>query len=152
MVRAYATVDLADYARINARRWYLKPDGYAVRNIPLPGGRQTQQSMHRAVLSLGYKDPGEVDHIDSTAKLDNRRSNLRLVTHAQNMQNQGSRAGTSRFRGVFFDKSRKARPWVAYACVAGRQHYLGAYAEEEEAAAVSAAFRREHMPFSAEAA
>lgn len=105
--------------------------------------------MHRVILGLARGDGLKVDHINGDG-LDNRRANLRLATTAQNAQNQGARrASTSKHRGVSWSKTRQR--WVAQATLNGRQHHLGRYHIEEEAAAAAAAFRAEHMPFSREA-
>lgn len=144
---AYAILDAEDEARVAAHRWYLKVGGYVVRNIPHPAGAgQTQISLHRAVMGLKYGDPQKVDHRNHNP-LDNRKSNLRVCTHAENLQNRATanRGSRSRHRGVAYRKDRG--DWQAYARVGGKQHHLGFYADEEEAARVAADFRRERMPF-----
>jgi len=83
--------------------------------------------MHRLILNA----PPElhVDHKNHDT-LDNRRSNLRLVTREQNQANQRALGGTSRFRGVRWYKN----AWQAAVMFRGHVHYLGRYADEEEAA------------------
>lgn len=106
--------------------------------------------MHRELLGLAHGDKREADHVNRN-KLDNRRSNLRIVTRAQNKQNLDSYAGgTSKHRGVSWNVSREQ--WVARGRLNGTVHVLGEYEREQDAAAVAAAWRREHMPFSEEAA
>jgi hypothetical protein len=144
-VRAYATVDLADFKRISSHRWYLSREGYAVRQETVGRKKQRTFSLARTVMGLDFGDPRKADHIKRAEKLNNCRSNLRIVTHAQNMQNQGSRRGSSSFRGVSWAEHRKK--WVAYCCLDGRQHYLGAHHDENDAHAAVLAFRRLHMPF-----
>jgi hypothetical protein len=105
--------------------------------------------MHREVLGLAADDSRVVDHVNRD-RLDNRRSNLRLLSAAENAQNQGpARGSTSRFRGVHWCASR--RKWVARVKIDGRHRNLGRFDDELEAARVAAAYRAEHMPFSAEA-
>jgi hypothetical protein len=87
--------------------------------------------LHRAVLGLPPGDLLRVDHINGDT-LDNRRANLRVATTAQNAQNQGSRGGSSRHRGVTWDKSRKK--WMATATLDGRRRTIGRFGTEEEAA------------------
>lgn len=92
-----------------------------------------------------------VDHINGN-KLDNRRSNLRLVTHAENLQNRPSlpRNNTSGHRGVSFSK--KGRAWVAQAHQSGRTIVIGRFHTKEEAATAASAWRAQHMPGALEAA
>jgi hypothetical protein len=138
-----ALVDDADYERLARHRWAFHPQGYVFRTV-----RRKTVLMHREVLGLGPSDKG-VDHRDGNP-LDNRRANLRLASQAENCQNVRARGGTSRFRGVSWD--RKSQKWYAKAKLNGRQHALGLYEREEDAAAAAAAFRRQHMPFAVEAA
>jgi hypothetical protein len=150
-VRAHALVDEADAHLIDGHRWFLA-DGYAVRSAPPVPGRKFQRrvSMARTILGLEEGDPREVDHIVSEHKLDNRRSNLRVVTHAQNAQNRKRTDGVSKHRGVSYRKNRKSRPWVAYGCKEGKQVHLGFFDREEDAAAAAVAWRRENLPYAME--
>jgi hypothetical protein len=144
---AHALVSAEDADKVTAHRWYISGHGYAVRQISVGRKKQRTLSMARVILGLDFGDRRVVDHI-SADKLDNRRENIRIVTHAENLQNRVSRQyGSSRHRGVSFAKDRRARQWVAYGCVAGKMNYLGAYGSEDEAGEVAAAWRRENMPF-----
>lgn len=108
--------------------------------------RGRRQFMHRVICGLEPGDRRVVDHINGDT-LDNRRANLRVVTPAQNAQNQGARAG--RFRGVSFDKSRGL--WLASATLNGKRTTIGRYATEDEAGLAAAAWRADHMTHSEEA-
>jgi hypothetical protein len=104
--------------------------------------------MHRLILGLPVGDPRLGDHINRN-RLDNRRSNLRIVDRAGNGQNVGSRAGsTSSFRGVSWDS--RNRKWSAQCMLRQKLYHLGRYTSEIEAARAAAAFRAEHMPFAVE--
>jgi hypothetical protein len=60
---------------------------------------------------MGKKDSLEIDHINRD-KLDNRKSNLRFVTHKENTFNQSVRVNNkSGIRGISYDSSRKK--WIA---------------------------------------
>lgn len=60
--------------------------------------------MHR--LIMGFPVNMEVDHINGDT-LDNRRCNLRICTHAENMANRKiHRDNTSGYRGVYWSKER----------------------------------------------
>jgi hypothetical protein len=149
-VCAYTLVDAVDYERLARWTWRLHAEGYAVR-YETRAGKSRRIYMHRVILGLAFGDPRQGDHIDHLAKLDNRRSNLRIAPRGQadNLQNQGSRGGTSQYRGVSWAK--RERKWRAYACVYYKNHHLGYFDDEHEAAAVAAAFRAQHMPFSDDA-
>jgi hypothetical protein len=65
--------------------------------------------------------------------LNNKRDNLRIVTHAQNQQNKRRRAdNTSGFKGVYFAHFRK-KPWIAMLGVEGQRMYLGGFLTAQEA-------------------
>lgn len=74
------------------------------------------------------------DHINGN-RLDNLRSNLRVVTNKQNVWNSGLRNdNTSGYRGVHFRKDRGR--WTAEIKANGKKHCLGCYNTAEEAAVV----------------
>ncbi len=102
--------------------------------------------MHREILGL---QKGEhTDHINGDG-LDNRRANLRKVTHAQNMQNRRPHChGRSRYRGVERD-SRNGK-WRARLTVNGRRLSVGSFHDEKDAAAAASAARTRLMPFTVE--
>lgn len=150
-VVARAIIDAAD-SHLAELRWYLETGSaersrkpYVRRRVHGVGAFH----LHRDVLALGKDDPRKVDHINGNT-LDCRRANLRIATTAQNAQNQGSRGGSSRHRGVTWDRSR--RKWMASAMLNGHRTTIGRFDSEEEAALAAAAWRAENMPYSREAA
>ena len=152
-ITAYALVDDCD-ARFAELSWHRDRKGYASGRayLGLDGGRKRYRHLllHREVLGLKTGDPRQGDHINGD-RLDCRRSNLRVVTLAENNQNTSSREGSSsRFRGVH--RRGGQRKWVASVKSGGRTNYLGSFEREEDAAAAAAAFRAEHMPFAVESA
>lgn len=72
-------VDDQDFDSLNKLKWYLSSTGYAVRRMK---GKTTY--MHRIICNT--PDGLFVDHINRN-RLDNRRSNLRNVTWAENRNN-----------------------------------------------------------------
>lgn len=101
--------------------------------------------MARQLLELEPGDPRQVDHVDMD-KLNNRRSNLRLATHAENQQNRRAyRGSSSRFRGVCWNARR--RRWRANAFLDGKQMQIGEFRGEREAAEAIEAVRLARMPF-----
>jgi AP2 domain len=93
----------------------------------LRDGRRVGLYMHQLIGGWPM-----TDHINHDG-LDNRRSNLRPVTPAQNAQNRRPHAyGSSRYKGVMW--SRRAGKWEARISNGGRKRYLGVFADEEDAA------------------
>lgn len=88
----------------------------------------------------------EVDHEDRV-RWNNRWSNLRSATHAQNSTNAGPRLpNTSGFRGVF--KVARSGKWLAKVVCEKRQHYFGTHEREIDAArAYDAGARSLHGDF-----
>ncbi len=120
-------------ARFAFLRWHATPGrhtAYAQRKAITEDGRRVTVFLHREIMRPG---PGEeVDHINGDG-LDNRRSNLRRVTTAQNAGNQrASRSNSSGFKGVSWSTSSGA--WRAQIQVARRSKHLGYFASKEEAA------------------
>ena len=73
-----------------------------------------------------------VDHINGDG-LDNRRSNLRVVTHQQNMWNRKvNKNNKSGYTGVIWNAYKKK--WAAYARVDGKMTEFGLFDTKEEAA------------------
>lgn len=136
----FALVDADDLELVSVCKWRLHEWGYAI-------GFSRGIRMHRLILGLERGDPRLGDHINRD-KLDNRRSNLRIVTPAQNSQNVPGFGGSSQFRGVTWNK--RLGKWQASVRLAGHTHYLGLFEVETDAADVARAFRIEHMPFSNE--
>lgn len=112
------------------------PYFYAARGI---GGRKNHQKlyMHRLIMERILGRPlvkgEEVDHVNLN-KRDNRRENLRLATHKDNMHNVGRLpTSTTGFKGVTRSKLCPSRPYRAYIVVNGKQKHLGHYSTPEEA-------------------
>jgi hypothetical protein len=148
-VKAHALVD-DGFAHLGDHRWYINSSGYAVRQEQVGAKRQRTVLMNREVMGLAHGDKREADHL-SRDKLDNRRSNLRVATHAENCQNRVRTDGSSRYRGVSLVKGRKKRPWKATGGLNGKSYHLGYFEEEAAAAAAASVWRAENLPFSEDA-
>lgn len=99
--------------------------------------------MHRQILSMPIGDQRLADHANRNT-LDNRRSNLRVCSKAQNNCNTKSRAGSSVFRGV----QRVGRKWRASIGWNGNKIYLGHFDSEKRAAkSYNEAAKRLHGEF-----
>lgn len=125
--------DLAEFA------WFSNSNGYAVR-----AGNHSPRlvRMHRVIAGrmLGRKLERHelVDHINRN-RLDNRRSNLRIVGYAENNRNVEAR-GSSGYKGVYPNPGSKQRPWLAKATIDYKQVYLGSFSTKKEAAKAYDAF------------
>lgn len=140
----FTLIDAADHERVSAFTWSQGTHGYPVRQKK-EGGRGRCFLLHRELLGLQRGDKRQADHINRD-RLDNRRCNLRVVTHAQNSQNEPAHGGSSKYRGVSWNKEKGK--WQAYAMLAGRQKNLGYFDSETAAASVASHYRSVHMPFS----
>lgn len=133
-----ALVDDCDFEELNQFKWYANKcyrghTWYVLRSYKTAEGKKCVASMHRHILGLTKGDKKIGDHINHNG-LDNRRENLRICTHAQNIHNQQkqTRAKSSRFKGVQLRP--KSNPWFARIKVDGTFHTIGYFSSEEEAA------------------
>ena len=118
----FAIVDDADFERFGKFHWCICAGSYAARRVN--GGivylhrlvNETPEGMH-------------TDHINGR-KLDNRRCNLRTVTHGENMRNILRKDNKARVRGVYRDK---AGWWCASKSFNGTRVWLGRFKKKTEA-------------------
>lgn len=90
-------VDDEDFEWLDKHSWVINGNGYAVSKI-----NQKIIRIHRLILNAPSNL--EVDHINGN-RLDNQRSNLRLVTHQQNQWNRRIMpGGISKYKGVWWMK------------------------------------------------
>jgi hypothetical protein len=102
--------------------------GYAVHRIKI-GRHWCNLKMHRFIMQAGERDI--VDHIDGD-KLNNQRSNLRLVDTAKNNQNTKKQIGKSGYRGVNFNE--RDQLFNATISFGGRNQYIGSFLTALDAA------------------
>ncbi|WP_081275724.1 HNH endonuclease [Stenotrophomonas maltophilia] len=96
-------------------------------------------------ISTGCMPPVAIDHINGNRD-DNRLSNLRLATYAQNQQNRGiDRRNTSGFPGVSWDA--KLGKWRAKICVNRKQIHIGSFATPEEAGEAYRLAKQKHHTY-----
>jgi hypothetical protein len=130
--------------------WGIHKDGnsYYVRGNTVQSGKRKTIFLHRVVTSC--PDGFVVDHFNHET-LDNTDQNLRVVTHAENLQNQKGyqRNGSSGIRGVCWDK--KSKKWRSSMRINGKLIYLGLFTDIYEAERTVIKARTIYMPFSKEA-
>lgn len=137
-------VDDWDFDAVNAYRWCVMRAGntrYAIR-FEIVNGKQVTVLMHRAIIAPG--DDLSIDHINGNG-LDNRRSNLRACTHADNLHNNRKSKAGGRFKGVVKIQSGRYSARIGYK---GKTVCLGTFALEIDAAlAYNAAAERLYGEF-----
>lgn len=105
----WALVDEGDFAGVVGFAWQFAPPGYAQRSRRAEEAASPPKiRLHRHLLGLTRLADRTtfIDHINGDG-FDNRRSNLRLATTAQNAQNlRTPRDNKSGYKGVYFDKHR----------------------------------------------
>jgi hypothetical protein len=128
-------VDASDLTLFGESIWHEDNYGYAVRREWVRGGKGKQVSVKLHRLIIGAKPGQFVDHINRN-RLDNRKSNLRITTHAQNLWNASAKKNnTSGFKGVSVDKRRlhQKYPYKAEIMVNRKKVYLGSFSTAQEA-------------------
>ena len=141
-----AIVDPEDWDEIKKYKWCVGGRSGELAAVSNTGGRRVY--MHRVIM--GATKGQIVDHIDHDT-LDNRRVNLRLCTPSQSIRNRrkfGRNGGatTSIYKGVSWEKYK--RKWIAQCRWRRKDHYLGSFDNEADAArAYNAAAREHHKEF-----
>ena len=135
-----ALVDDEDYEYLMQFNWLANRRGriwYALGYPTKSGGKQKLFLMHRIIMNT--VDGVQTDHINGNG-LDNRKSNLRICTAAQNQWNRhatgdGNKTG---YKGVGYTtrnyKGKTYRSICARIKFRGKRIYLGVYKTETEAA------------------
>lgn len=106
--------------------------------------------MHRQILGMAPDDRRSGDHKNRN-RLDNRRSNLRVIPLLAQPQNQGKtklfkgKPTESKYRGVYKVKKDGGKWYGGWKAVVDGK-YLGYFASEEAAAEVAQQYRLQTMP------
>ena len=135
----YAIVDDEDYSELAKHKWYASGKGkyvYAIRDIRGKGeGNRKTIIMHRVILNA--PDGMEVDHINGD-RLDNRKKNLRICSHRENIRNQkkaNSSTKTSKYKGVDYHRGHyRVGRWRVRIGYNYKQICIGMFRNEIEAA------------------
>ena len=116
--------DLEDYDKLKEHCWWATRH-YMWTYIK---GTTKRLSMHRLIMES--PDDKEVDHIN-WKRYDNRKENLRVCTHQENMMNCPSRKNYSGITGIVWDENRKL--WTARITVEKKNKYLGRFESKDDA-------------------
>lgn len=119
----YTLVDDNDFDLLSKWKWHYNLKNVSRTSYPL----RRQVLMHREIMN---PPPGfQVDHIDGNF-LNNQRKNLRICTHAQNIQNQKLRKdNTSGYKGVSYFKRDKT--WRVRLQVNNKDIWIGYFSSPE---------------------
>jgi hypothetical protein len=116
-------VDDADFDALSTYRWSALRSRYAQRHASadeIRNGSPHKVLMHRQIIKV--TDGLEVDHVNGDG-LDNRRSNLRVASRAENTRNNPGWGGRSLPKGVKVN----GRGFSARVMRGGRQYHLGTF-------------------------
>lgn len=127
-----AFVDDQDAHLLNWK-WYLHNNKYAARGYQKEKkGKPRSMFLHHCII--GFSINGRfVDHINGDT-FDNRRINLRFVTHRENLSNQKCHRNgtkTSHYVGVYWNKH--AGKWKSIIRLGKERKFLGYFKIEKEA-------------------
>ena len=130
-----AVIDVADVHLVAGRNWgareILRKDG-STRVVYAESRARAQNSGQRGVILMHRVIAGtpcgmHTDHINCDG-VDNRRSNLRVVTRCQNAHNARRRSdNTSGAKGITWHGP--TGKWQARIRVNGKEHYLGLFSD-----------------------
>ncbi len=138
-------VDDIDHEELSRRKWRAQwspstESFYAVRWSPVLNGKKYVIRMHRQILGLKHGDKREGDHVNHDT-LNNRRSNLRIVTHRENLSNR--RDQSKHGVGISKNPRCKTRPFRARVKTSKWIH-IGYFATATEARTARNAFLKEN--------
>ena len=120
-----------DFDKISEYKWFYgmcNGIGYACANQFFGNGKYKRLLMHRIIMDA---PPDKMtDHINKDP-LDNRRSNLRLCTNAQNQFNSKTKLGASGIKGVSWHKI--ANKWRTQLRIGNKRIHLGLFKNKLDA-------------------
>ncbi len=131
-------VDDSDWEFLSQFKWHYSKRGYA---------RTIFNGKHRPMHRLFFSTlPGFLPDHENRNKLDNRRSNIRVITRSGNIANQDRPIAKSGFVGVHRQTQAPNR-WRAELMAEGRRLYLGSFSSAIEAAEARRQYIIEHGLF-----
>jgi len=143
-IRGYEVIISAcDAERVMAHKWYRIGN---VDNYYYFAHKSNYRHIRLHRFIMNCPEGMQVDHINHNT-LDNRRSNLRICTHTENIRNQKiSQKNKSGYKGVVWHKRQKK--WSSMIRVNCKRIHLGCFDTPEEAyAAYCEASKKYHGEF-----
>jgi hypothetical protein len=138
--RRDAVVDAEDFDKVKNYRWHARRNAVASESVPSAWYvRARHARLHRLVT--GTLDAGRGVHVQHLNEdtFDNRKANLRVGSHFENMQLRCGRVAT----GVGFNKDKNK--FTAQIKYAGRLRHLGSFKAEADALAAYEPFRQARL-------
>lgn len=129
-------IDKEDLDLIKQYCWHKHRDGYLRTRynviIDENGNPHNKYILMHKLLTQGFEESNlEIDHINGKPN-DNRKSNLREISHSNNMKNiKLSKSNKSGVKGVYYNKLEKK--WKSYISYNGKQINLGTFSKKEDA-------------------
>lgn len=134
--------DEDDRALIEQFSWDINSKGYARTGTGVrKNGKRGTLKMHQILLGPISADM-DPDHINRN-KLDNRRSNLRIIPKMHNQQNKPT-SGKSGFRNVVWSKQYSR--WQVIVKINKVPYFVGRFQDKVFAAAMASTYRAIYMP------
>lgn len=128
-------VDREDYKYLSTMKWYAyySSNSMKIYTYTKKSDRSRIVWLHR--LLVNCPKGMVVDHINGNG-LDNRKRNLRICTREQNSLNIGKSdtPATSKYIGVYYNKSCPSKPWKASISINNKTVNLGQFSLESDAA------------------
>jgi len=123
----YFLCDTEDVELLNKHTWHKTRRGYA-------SAYRNYDHVFAHVLLIGEKQGLEIDHINQN-KLDNRKENLRHVSHTDNIHNvdYSFRKKRNPATGVEYRCGKTKETYIAYISINHKKLHLGCFESLEEA-------------------
>lgn len=110
----WCIIDTEDYDKIKNYKWFKRTDGRVVTNVTSLNIGVSHLRIHNLIMNFdeSIKYEYEVDHIDCDT-LNNKKSNLRIVTKSKNGMNRGLQSNNSTgVCGVVSRDHNNTSPWI----------------------------------------
>lgn len=134
-------VDDEDFDLLSAYSWHTFKSTRGPYYVKVRQGSKSLY-LHRLIMKAHLTDGLEIDHIDRNG-LNNRRSNLRVVTHSQNMLNARLARGASGYVGV---SQKGPRSFVAIVTRKPKTYYVGSFPTAQDAHEARLRYIAENLP------
>lgn len=122
-------IDDEDYALIKDYKWHVMCDkgNFYARCNTFVNGKRKSPKMHRVIMRVSHIERPHVDHKNGNG-LDNRKSNLRLATIAENSRNVGTNSrSVTGYKGVSLYTKNHMAGWYAVRLRKKNKTYFGGY-------------------------